>query len=426
MVATLASDRQSNLSEFNDRQSQYTLIIQAQAGDLRARDRFIRKNEGLVFQQAHKFRGLADWDDLVNAGNLGLAIAIQKFDVAKGYKFSSYAVKVIRTEIRRLIHEFKGISIEISLHLKEIEQAAQSIRMDLDREPTIMELSDETGYSQQVIFNAWNKANVVETASLNIPLNEDHGCEQLDVIGVDDRTWEFTETLDQKNYIAQLPDREAFIVRAKRDGFSNKEIGTMLSLSGERVRQLLKKARAFLKHLMTYGACFVQFPKSVPTSPVKSNKPVLKRVDASRLGGCIGKVITQVFNPSEEWLIEEQGGLTHAQKHLLGFRRCSNHGAADVAGHRLTPENQRCRQLERTQDNWRRYLGIGPAILKMLFLPLTLVYQSIRGFQNNDRPNTRRSMMLFAKDVFGDVGIGYWKEHPRPPNDLPDIDESLY
>lgn len=245
MVATLASDRQSNLSEFNDRQSQYTLIIQAQAGDLRARDRFIRKNEGLVFQQAHKFRGLADWDDLVNAGNLGLAIAIQKFDVAKGYKFSSYAVKVIRTEIRRLIHEFKGISIEISLHLKEIEQAAQSIRMDLDREPTIMELSDETGYSQQVIFNAWNKANVVETASLNIPLNEDHGCEQLDVIGVDDRTWEFTETLDQKNYIAQLPDREAFIVRAKRDGFSNKEIGTMLSLSGERVRQLLKKLVPF-------------------------------------------------------------------------------------------------------------------------------------------------------------------------------------
>ncbi len=432
MVAIHTSDRQSVSSAIHGSESQYTLILQAQAGNSRARDRFIRQNEGLVFQQANKFRGLADWEDLVNAGNLGLAISIQKFDVGKGYKFSSYAVKVIRTEIRRLIHEFKGISIEISLHLKKIEQASQSLRMILDREPTLFELSEQTGFSQQVILNAWNKAKVVETASLNIPLNDDHGCEQLDVIGVDDRTWELTETIDQKNYIAQLSDREAFIIRAKRDGFSNKEIGAMLNLSGERVRQLLKQARDFIKHLMTYGACLLQFPEqttvqAIPAkAPKEAREPAIKRVDASRLGGRIGKVVKQIFKQTQEEIISESGELTHAQEHILVFCRRSNHGTTDVAGHRLTPENQRCHQLERTQDDWRGHLGFSPVILNMLLLPLAFVSHATKGFQNNDRPNERRSMMsFFTTNVLQDIGIGYSREHPRPPNLFPEPNESL-
>ncbi|UJB73367.1 sigma-70 family RNA polymerase sigma factor (plasmid) [Acaryochloris sp. 'Moss Beach'] len=427
MIGATLRNPQTQKSEQFSNQVQYPQILRAQAGDRRTEDRFIRKNQRLVFKEAQRYRGLADWDDLVAAGNWGLARAIQKFDVSKGFKFSSYALKPIRTEIQQFLNDERGLSKEIARHLKVIKQASQDLEWELERKPTLEKLSERTGYSQRIITNTWDRARVVETSSLNIPVGENLKAEQLDLVEGSDNLWDYAENIDEKEYITQLPERYNVIVRARRDGHSYRTIGRMLGLSGERIRQLFKEALAYLKHLVTYGACLVRFPQPIQAKePEEVAKSVIKRVDASRLGGRIGRTIKRIFNRTQEEFINEPGELTHAQKHILVFRRRSNHGAADVARHRLTPENQRCRQLERTQDDWRGYLGFSQVILSIIFLPLVLVCQTIRGFQDNDRPITRRSIMSsITTGASKVIGIGYRKEHPRPPNDLPDTDENL-
>ena len=404
---------------------QYPEILRAQAGDKRAEDRFIRRNKRLVCSEANRYRGLADWNDIVAAGNWGLARAIEKFDVSKGCKFSSYAVKVIRTEIQQFLNDKRGLSKGISQHLKDINQASQDLKWELERQPTLEELIERTGYSQQVITNAWEKARVVETSSLNIPVGENLKAERLDLVESDDDLWDYAENIGEKEYIAQLPERYNVIVRARRDGHSYRAIGKMLNLSGERIRQLFKEALAYLKHLVTYGACLVRFPQPLQAKePEKASKSVIKRVDATRLGGRIGRAIKNIFNHTREGFDYQFGELTNVSKPILALGRRNNHGPVDVAWHQPSPTNQRCHQLARVQDTWRGYLGIGQAILNMIFLPLALVYQSIREFQNNDRSIKRRSMTSFITTGVSKVlGCGYKKEHPRPPNDLPDTDE---
>ncbi|MGR3277082.1 sigma-70 family RNA polymerase sigma factor [Acaryochloris marina NIES-2412] len=418
MIGTTSRNPQTQRSEQFSNEVQYPQILRAQAGDRRTEDRFIRKNQRLVFKEANRYRGLDDWNDLVAAGNWGLARAIEKFDVSKGCKFSSYAVKVIRTEIQQFLNDQRGLSKEITKHLKDIKQASQILEWELERQPTLEELSERTGYSQRIITDTLDRARVVETSSLNIPVGENLKAEQLDLVEGDDELWDYAENIGEKEYIAQLPERYNVIVRARRDGHSYRAIGKMLGLSGERIRQLFKEALAYLKHLVTYGACLVRFPQPLQAKePEEVKKPVMKRVDASRLGGRIGRAVKQIFNQTKEVFTNEPGELNNAQKHILVFRRRSSHGTANVAGHRLTPENQRCHQLERTQDDWRGHLGFSQVILSFILLPLVLVYQSVRGFQSNDRPNTRRSMMSFVTTCVSKIfGCGYRKEHPRPPN----------
>ncbi|ABW33234.1 sigma-70 family RNA polymerase sigma factor [Acaryochloris marina] len=423
MVYTNVFNSQSLETGPFSRKVQYPQIERAQAGDRRAEDRFIRKNQRLVFKEAKRYRGLVDWDDLVNAGTLGLSIAIQKFDLSRGFQFSTYAVKPIRTEIRQLICEQRGLSREITKHLKKIDEAEQDLELELERKPTLDELAERTGYSHRVITNAWNKARVVDTSSLNVLTGTEQGIECLDFVEDFEQldSWDFAESINMKDYIAQLPDRESFIVRARRDGHSYREIGTMLKLSGERIRQLYQKALEYLKHLITYGSCLVRFPQPDKTQlihPEGIEKPTVKRVDASRLGGKIGRAIQKIFKQTnKESHIHEPGELTNAQKHILVCRRRSSRGAANVAGHRLTSENQRCHQLERTQDDWRGHLGFSPVILNIILLPLALVSQSIRGLQDNDRPSERRSIMSsITSGVSKVIEGGYRKEHPRPPN----------
>lgn len=406
------------------RKVQYPQIERAQAGDRRAEDRFIRKNQRLVFKEAHRYRGLVDWDDLVNAGTLGLSIAIQKFDLSRGFQFSTYAVKPIRTEIRQLICDLRGLSREITKHLKKIDEAEQDLELELERKPTLDELTERTGYSQRVITNAWNKARVVDTSSLNVLIGTEQGIECLDFVEDLEQldSWNFAESINMKDYIAQLPDRESFIVRARRDGHNYREIGRMLKLSGERIRQLYQKALEYLKHLITYGSCLVRFPQ--PEKPQlghskETRKPTVKRFDATRLGGHIGSVIKKISNQTKECFIHEPGELTNAQKPILAFRRRSDYGIVTESGHQSTPADQQCCGLGSNQNTWGRNLGVGQEILSVFHLPLAFVYQAVRGFQQSNESKTRRSTVhLISTHTFEFLGSCFRKEHPRPPNDF--------
>ncbi|MDR2648056.1 MAG: sigma-70 family RNA polymerase sigma factor [Oscillospiraceae bacterium] len=108
------------------------------------RDAFINANMGLVYALARRFQGRGiDFDDLVQAGSLGLVKAADAFDTARGLRFSTYAVPVILGEIKRLFRE--GGAVKVGRTSKEraykLRCQREALCKSLGREPSIAELA---------------------------------------------------------------------------------------------------------------------------------------------------------------------------------------------------------------------------------------------------------------------------------------------
>lgn len=112
------------------------------------RERLIEQNMGLVHVCANKFRGRGlEYDDMFQAGCIGLIKAVDGFDPQRGFAFSTYAVPVILGEIRRMFRD--GGSVKVGRAMKEkaravLKQSAQ-LAEELGREPTIGEIAQSLG-----------------------------------------------------------------------------------------------------------------------------------------------------------------------------------------------------------------------------------------------------------------------------------------
>lgn len=112
------------------------------------RDRRIEENLGLVHTCAGRFRSRGvEYDDLVQAGCVGLCKAADGFDETRGFAFSTYAVPLILGEIRRLFRD--GGSVKVGRTVKErargLLRVQQQMALELGREPTVSELSERAG-----------------------------------------------------------------------------------------------------------------------------------------------------------------------------------------------------------------------------------------------------------------------------------------
>jgi RNA polymerase sporulation-specific sigma factor len=144
------------------------------------RETLIEGNIGLVHSCACKLRGRGiEYDDLFQAGCMGLVKAADAFDTGRGVRFSTYAVPVILGEMRRLFRD--GGAVKVSRTLKEL-----SIKISRERdrfgkvhgrEPTVSELARELGADVNVVAEALNAA----TPPLSLTVSEDDGGGQLDV-----------------------------------------------------------------------------------------------------------------------------------------------------------------------------------------------------------------------------------------------------
>ena len=121
------------------------------------RDRFIEENLGLVHSLCRRFAGRGiEYDDLYQAGCIGLIMATDAFDEQRGLCFSTYAVPVIMGEIRRLFRD--GGAVKVSRSVKElglkISREKQIMEQKLCREPTVSELAEKLGVSPEEITEA--------------------------------------------------------------------------------------------------------------------------------------------------------------------------------------------------------------------------------------------------------------------------------
>jgi len=133
------------------------LLLEAKEGDKGARDALVQQNMGLVWSIVHRFanRGY-ELEDLFQVGSIGLMKAIDKFDMSFDVKLSTYAVPMITGEIKRFLRD-DGM-IKVSRNLKEtgvkLWQARERLQAALGREPTLQELSQETGLPREEIVMA--------------------------------------------------------------------------------------------------------------------------------------------------------------------------------------------------------------------------------------------------------------------------------
>lgn len=174
------------------------------------RDRFIEMNLGLVGSLCNRFKGRGiEYDDLYQAGCIGLIKAADSFDEGRGNCFSTYAVPVITGEMKRLFRD--GGTVKVSRGLKElgmkIKREQQILEQKLCREPTVSELSEALGVKCEEITEAVCAAQPV----LSLTYEDDDGVgeTELPVIGAED---EISNRLLLDGAMKYLDDKEKRIV----------------------------------------------------------------------------------------------------------------------------------------------------------------------------------------------------------------------
>jgi len=230
-----------------------------QEGDTRALHELVRRNLKYVVTVANKYKGCGlSLQDLIEEGNIGLIQAAKRFDGARQVKFITYAVWWIRQAIMHSLAEQSGtvkLPIKQAGKLYKIERQIKNLTQSLEREPTTSEVADNLGYRVEDIENILRAYRT--HLSLDTPLKDNEMTEYLDLlenpnyIPYDDQIMQ--ETLCQKidDMLKHLSEREEKILRM-RFGFQGEihtldEIGKVIGLSRERVRQIEKRAKIRLR-----------------------------------------------------------------------------------------------------------------------------------------------------------------------------------
>ncbi|WP_428897800.1 RNA polymerase primary sigma factor [Parelusimicrobium proximum] len=227
-------------------------------GDSEARKKMMELNLRLVIPAAKRFRrGDIDLLDLIEEGNLGLLQAIDKFEPAKGFKFSTYAIYWIEQYIRRYIDE-QGGAIKIPSHawgyIKKWNKTWAALKEALGRDPTLNEMADDLGVSARkvkTILNTIDAAKGIDSLASSFDGEDDMTLEDTiadDGSGNPDSMLEkSTASSDIAKALEELNerDRDILVMRHGLDGNEPKtlgEIAEMLNLSRERVRQIEERA----------------------------------------------------------------------------------------------------------------------------------------------------------------------------------------
>ncbi len=178
-----------------------------------SRSEIIENNLGLVHACANRFRGRGiEYDDLYQAGCIGLIKATDGFDDTRGVRFSTYAVPVILGEIKRLFRD--GGSVKISRTLKELSlkaaRVSEKILKENGMEATVSQIAQALDIDEETAAQAITAMR----PTVSLTQVEEEGGGQIDV-AVDSHEEEIAEMISLKEVLKTLPqkDREIIVMR---------------------------------------------------------------------------------------------------------------------------------------------------------------------------------------------------------------------
>ena len=225
-----------------------TAIRAAQSGDRDVAGRLVEENSGLIWSVARRFFGRGvDAEDLYQLGCVGLLKAIDGYDESFGTKFSTYAVPKISGEIRRFLRD-DGM-IKVSRGIKEQAAQLHAARMALEqrigREPSISELSRETGMSPEDI--AFVETATGQTESLQKESGEDGFTLEL-VLGDYGAEEKMVEHVALRTAIDELPERERQVIALRYyHGMTQQNCAKVMRVSQVQISRLERRAVDMLK-----------------------------------------------------------------------------------------------------------------------------------------------------------------------------------
>lgn len=228
------------------------LIQKAQAGSKEASEQLITENAGLIWSIARRFTGRGtELEDLYQLGCLGFLKAVEGFDPDYGTQFSTYAVPKISGEIRRFLRD--DGAVKVSRSIKEqaaaIRQTRSHLLQALGREPTVLEISRQTGFTPEEIAIAENATAATES------IQRETGEEgfSLEQILTDTESEErMVEKISLMQAIDRLGEREAMVIRLRYfHSLTQQRVAKVLDVSQVQVSRIEKKALAHLRELLS-------------------------------------------------------------------------------------------------------------------------------------------------------------------------------
>lgn len=228
------------------------LIRRAQSGDREASGVLVSENSGLIWSVARRFIGRGtELDDLYQLGCLGFLKAVEGFDLDYGTQFSTYAVPKIAGEIRRFLRD--DGAVKVSRSLKEqamtIKVARNHLTSALGREPSLQEISRQTGFTPEEIALAENATAATESIQRE---SGEEGFSLENILTDTESEERMVERIALMQAIAKLPERECMVVKLRYfHCLTQERVAKVLQVSQVQVSRIEKKALGHLHELLS-------------------------------------------------------------------------------------------------------------------------------------------------------------------------------
>lgn len=208
----------------------------------------IESNIGLVHACAHRFQGKGiEYDDLFQAGCMGLIKATDAFDTERGVRFSTYAVPVILGEMRRLFRD--GGTVKVSRSLKELSvktaRQREQFSKELGREPTISELAQRMQVSEESVVEA------LGAGAPPVSLTSSEDSSQLD-LPVSSPEEQLSDLISLRQMLGKLEERDRRLIELRYfKGMTQVKVAQQLQMTQVQVSRREKKILLWLRGELT-------------------------------------------------------------------------------------------------------------------------------------------------------------------------------